>query len=412
MNPDQPNRRTPSTPAANPSASGAIIAVSIIAATAFAVYESPEVRQLAEHVRRQIALKLRQLGDNIDPADRRRQNADPFSEQPLFNRPEDAQDTGVDADAESKRRQEKELEYWNKLKAEQAAKKEAENPGSGERERRSFGDFLEKDNEGTYVYKSGTETAEASGLTQRRGVNTGAAFGNPFSDEHGIESESQDGAARLGASKADTTKSLITTDDADIKSDGLYSASERRAPAYDLTMSSSNNWQDANAEPTDDPIVAAGDPLIDISEPFNPSRPKNVSTDDDLETSAHLVRPGQDDAFAAIHAWNANASSSDLAASTSSGTANGFYSPLPETPRVQSEIGELGGSALLPEAQDGNEAWSDDEGGMATPKTMASMSVIGDAESLGDASEDGRHTPGSWTEVNSVVSGEEIRERS
>ena len=47
------------------------------------------------------------------------------------------------------------------------------------------------------------------------------------------------------------------------------------------------------------------------------------------------------------------------------------------------------------------------EDGINTP--TESVSIIGDQESLG-GSEDGRHTPCSWTEVGSSVSAEEIRQ--
>lgn len=438
MNPEQPNRRNQPPAANNPFASGAIIAVSIIAATAFAVYESPEVRQFAENLRRQIARSLRNLGDNIDPADRRRRTEDPFAGQPLFNRPEDAEGVEVDADEESARRQREELEFWNKQREAERVKKEGvgAEAGPSERERRSsFGDFLQKDHDGQYVHRSGAEPVQTEGLTQRRGVASGSMFGNPFGDEHGIELESQDGSAGasgwLGAERVDLSKSLITpskeeTPD-DIKSDGLYSASERRFPASKPGLVSSAQWEDAMTEALNDsgPVVATADPLIDISEPFDPNSPKEDKKDEEEEfaTSAHIVRPEDDEAFAAIHAWNESASTSSLNHSTSDGTVQNFYS-MPTTPKVSSESGDLvdsvmtAGSAQTPAAvndsatvvaEDSNtEGWSDDEG-MATPKTMGSMSIIGDQESFG-GSEDGRLTPGSWTEVGSQVSGDDVRQ--
>ena len=71
----------------------------------------------------------------------------------------------------------------------------------------------------------------------------------------------------------------------------------------------------------------------------------------------------------------------------------GFYSPLPATPQVISEASDGGF---------GSEAASLD--GAATPKTVDSVSLVG-----GESGSEGRNTPGSWTEVGSVVSSMEGR---
>ena len=62
-------------------ASAGIIAVSVAVAAAIAIYESPEIRRAAEDLRRRIAIALHSLGDNLDPG----------RQDPLFNRPEDAE---------------------------------------------------------------------------------------------------------------------------------------------------------------------------------------------------------------------------------------------------------------------------------------------------------------------------------
>lgn len=107
---------------------------------AIAVYESPEIRRLADDLRRRIAVAMQTLSDNINPDDtaerqRREQQQD---EDPVFNRPEDAEgfllsrggrasgDPGVVADEESRRRQREELMYWNRVRLEQQQKKEEE----------------------------------------------------------------------------------------------------------------------------------------------------------------------------------------------------------------------------------------------------------------------------------------------
>lgn len=432
MNPDRPNRSNPGPPPTNPIQTGALIAVSLLAAVSFAVYESPEVRHFAENLRRQIAVKLRQLGDHVDPAQRQRMREDPFSGQPLFNRPEDAEGVrqqarqdGVEADEESQRRQQEEIEYWNKLAEQQRkaartaakgkGKEEAGPSGTGERSS-SFEDFSQKDAEGGYVYNTGAEMNQTEGLTHRQG--RGMDRSNPFSDENGIELESTASSwAGAGKVTVDLANSLISPrkdelmSESDSMSEGIYAASDNRLPAsHQPTIEQSMEWKKTIHEP----VVATADPLIDLSEPFNPTDAVKKEEDDQEQyaTSAHITRPVNDDAFAAIHAWNESASSLPLDQSTSSGTARDFYSPLPTTSKIMSETsdGDFGSAAdFAPSAGMEVENIQDDsEDGVATP--TESMSIIGDQESLG-GSEDGRHTPGSWTEVGSSVSGEEIRQR-
>ena len=63
---------------------GAVIVVTVVAATCIAIYESPEVRQFADDCRRRIAVALHSIGDEINPRTRSE------SVQPRYNRPEDA----------------------------------------------------------------------------------------------------------------------------------------------------------------------------------------------------------------------------------------------------------------------------------------------------------------------------------
>lgn len=429
MNPDRPNRsNNPGAPPTNPIQTGALIAVSLIAAVSFAVYESPEVRQFADNVRRQIAAKLRQLGEHVDPAHRQRMPEDPFSGQPLYNRPEDVEgvretprEDGVEADAESQRRQQEEIEYWNKLAEQQRKAAHTAAKGKGKEEAgpstRGFDDFLQKDSEGHHVYNTSADTNQTEGLTHRQG--RGMDRSNPFTDENGIELESAASSwAGAGEVTVDLANSLISPrkDEMMSESDGMdsdiYNASDNRPLANRPTMEQSMEWEKAISEPK----VATADPLIDLSEPFNPAEGVKKEEDDQerYTATAHITRPVNDDAFAAIHAWNESASSLPLSLnnSTSSGTARNFYCPLPTTPKVMSETpdGDFG-SAEEFRAGAGMEVESlEDESEDGAPTPTESMSIIGDQESLG-GSEDGRHTPGSWTEVGSSVSGEEIRQR-
>lgn len=413
MNPS--NR--PTNPSSNPVPTGAIIAISVIAATAFAVYESPEVRQFLINLRRQAAHTLHNLGDNIEPRERREEE---FGQQPLFNRPEDAEGVverdGVDADDASRRRQMEELAYWNSLREEK--EKAQSQPAEGQRKRTrssSFGDFLAQDgDQGTYVLRSGAEPAPAENLVHRhagRGIDRGAMFANPFGDEHGIELSSREAG---WGSQIDKSQSLMSPGKDEVMSvadsEGLYCASDNviRRPAgitgssmlfaapvpFEADMQPSKPA--GTVETVDTPSVfSAPTPsieeelLIDTSESDEaaPAVSARAVLDEAEEaqyatSASRMHQDGETDAYAAIHAW------ADGANSTA-----GFYSPLPATPQVISEASDGGF---------GSDAASTN--GAATPKTMDSVSLVG-----GESGSEGRNTPGSWTEVGSVVSSLEGR---
>jgi hypothetical protein len=391
MNP--PNR--PTNPSANTVPTGAIIAISVIAATAVAVYESPELRQFLINLRRQTAHALHNLGDNIEPTQRRREEEP--GQQPLFNRPEDAEGLdGVDADDASRRRQMEELAHWNRLREE----REAQNQPEGQRKRTrssSFGDFLAQDgDQGTYVLRSGAEPAPAENLVHRhtgRGIDRGAMFANPFGDEHGIELSSRE-------AQVDMSQSLMTPGKDEVMSvagsEGLYSASDNviRRPAG-VTGTSAPFVAPVPLQLSSRPVGIVETPsqfsaptpsmqeelLIDTSDEVAPAREVTEPEETQYATSASRAHEdGETDAYAAIHAWADGAQS-----------AAGFYSPLPATPQVISE------------ASDGefrSDAASSD--GAATPKTVDSVSLVG-----GESGSEGRNTPGSWTEVGSAVSSHE-----
>ncbi|KFY30759.1 hypothetical protein V493_01705 [Pseudogymnoascus sp. VKM F-4281 (FW-2241)] len=383
-------------------AKGAIIAISVIAATAFAVYESPEVRQFLINLRRQAAHTLHNLGDNIEPTERREEE---FGQQPLFNRPEDAEGVverdGVDADDASRKRQMEELAYWNSLREEKEKTKSQPTEGQRQRTRSSsFGDFLAQDgDQGTYVLRSGAEPAPTENLVHRhggRGIDRGAMFANPFGDEHGIELSSREAG---WGSQVDTSQSLMSPGKDEVMSvadsDGLYCASDnvirRPAGVYGSSALFATPVPFEADEQLSRPegIVETPTPsmeeelLIDTSEPNEAASAVSArAVPEDTEetqyaTSASRVQDvGETDAYTAIHAWADGANS-----------MAGFYSPLPATPQVISEASDGGfGSDAAP---------SD---GAATPKTADSVSLVG--------GESGRNTPGSWTEVGSVVSSE------
>ncbi|KUJ10252.1 uncharacterized protein LY89DRAFT_710629 [Mollisia scopiformis] len=372
----------------NPAAVGVVVAVSIVAAAAIAVYESPQARQFAEDVRRKIAIALHSLGDEINPQSR----------QPRFNRPEDAEgflmsqagaDPGIDADEESKKRQREELMYWNAVHLEKKEKERQMNGTRPENRSRgsSFDDFLHEDpsgEKGTYVYNTGTDTNQTEGLRNRgvQGLNRGSFYANPFGDEHNIEMDEQ---RAIDASLMDPDMS----EREEMMSD-IYSANEDPRPSRQTPATIAEQLIDTSDDPVPDPPVSF--PTMEDHFMGETTNFTNMATAD-----------RDDSAYASIHAWADNANHS-------------FYSPLPVTP-----------GAITPQQQEvrpSSPTFSDPDvsvpgSGFATPTDSASLAGSGEeiwAPRSGATSEadvmsvdgEGVSTPGTWTEVGSVVSEDDV----
>lgn len=290
---------------------------------------------------------------------------------------------GVDADEESKRRQREELMYWNAVHLEKMAaekkKLAGERPANKSRGS-SFDDFLQEDRtagKGIYVYNTGADVhGEAEeGLRNRgvRGLDRGPVYANPFGDEHNIEVDEQHAI------------------DANLMS-----------PAASEKFEVMSNLYSANEEPT--PTVAQQ--LVDTSEEPVPDPPVSYPTMEEpmCENTDFTNMTARDDsAYASIHAWADNAN-------------NSFYSPLPVTPGTV--------TPQQHEAVPGSPLFSDPPlsvpgSGDITPTDSASLA--GSAEEVwaprsGATSEadvmsvdgEGISTPGSWTEVGSVVSENDV----
>jgi hypothetical protein len=369
---------------------GAVIVVTVVAAAAIAVYESPEVRQFAEQCRRRIAIALHSLGDEIHP---RRESE---SQQPRFNRPEDAEgfmqssaESGVDADEDSKRRQREELMYWNSIRLENFAR-DKQRAAKNQIEGRTFDDFLHEDRtaeKGTYVYNSGADVRVDidDGFIRRRGegvrgLNRSAIYANPFADENYIEMSEQHSADR----------SLMSPNHSEIVED-IYGTSDDGRQTRQSTETLAHEEQ-----------------LVDVSE--NTSTPavlKLTSSPQELATNSYHEYATTENAnypegaFASIHAW----------ADDSQGHPHtGFYSPLPVTPQAPlSEVSE-------PEHLSGEATPTDSVSLAGTGEDIGcdNASSVGGARDYDILSEDGEdtHTPGSWSEVGSVVSETEYHTAS
>ncbi|CAG9997490.1 unnamed protein product [Clonostachys byssicola] len=376
-------------------ASGAAVAVSVAVATAIALYESPEFRRYADDVRRRIAVALHAIGEGIDPPHR----------EPLFNRPEDAHgfmqssrgegaEPGVDADEETRRRQREELLYWNSQlleKEKEMDEKQAaiEEPTPVRRltngsRGSSFDDFLRQDEgaeKGTFVFSSGTDAPATDGLRHRGEASASAytirgmpasVFANPFADEHFIVGDDIETAQ---ASQVVPSRDEVMSD--------IYSATTQEHP------------QSPKLDMREEP-----ESLIDLRAQ-SPVQTQSSVTVDGSPAPEEYMTPGQesqhDDAYASIQAW---AQSSE----------QGFYSPLPSTPR-------------MPVSEAGSEPDEFLTEGQLTPTD--SVSIIGSHEDFGNdgvstrngsaarpydviSESDGMMTPASWSEVGSVISESDV----
>ncbi|CAL3969982.1 unnamed protein product [Diplocarpon coronariae] len=367
--------------------SGAIVAVAAAVAAAIAVYESPQAKQFAEDVRRKIAFALHSLGEEINYGSQR---------QPGFNRPEDAEgflqsragaNRGVEADEDSKRRQREELMYWNAVhlvKLEKERKLAGDRPAKPSRGS-SFDDFLQEDHtaeKGTYVYKTGADIGGKAeeGLRQRgiRGLDRTSFYVNPFADENGTDVAEQRALDSSLMSPGESERDEVMSD--------VHSAPKSSRESRQSTVTIAEKAVDTSEAAPHPPVAHVEEPMVA----------------DNSNNAMMTVIERDDNAYASIHAWADNANSS-------------FYSPLPVTPRSASPRNGF---------RSGSSAFSDPDvsspgKGHATPTDSASVADSGEdvwAPHSGATSDadvmsidgDGIATPGSWTEVGSEVSENDI----
>lgn len=390
-------------------ASVGIVAASVAVAAAIAIYEIPEVRRAAEDLRRRIAVALHSLGDNFDPN----------RQEPRFNRPEDAdgfyQTHDVDADEETRRRQREELMYWNMRRQEQH-RDHSEGPAPQQRPRGStFDDFLQPDRaseSGTFVYNSGANAwdAEPSNVLRRRGNAEGARglnaaiLANPFSDEHAIELE-------------DRPQLLLPT--RDVAMSDIYDATPRVLSPQEAPL------QPLTAQPMPVP-AAASEVLFDFASHVPSEYSTAASQKEDAQTqlqpegaatptattarSATLERElaedeymtaGQDDrtaadAYASIQAWAQNSSNT------------GFYSPLPNTPQAPLSEPEMVSEGQLTPTDSASVAGS---GVDVANEVLSATGEHADFDVMSET-DGGIPTPGSWSEIGSVISESESAARA
>lgn len=309
--------------------------------------------------------------------------------------------------------------YWNAIHLEKLQRQKAESEKERPKNRSrgsSFEDFLEEDKDAekgtTFIYNSSSDVNRGEGLRNRggeRGLQRGAAWANPFDDEHFIESPQP------------TLEKLIPSPDVgeryEVLSEGLYSANDEPVPTRETTATIAELIDTTTTQIPDPPISLPDESMHEAQqwgqEPLTRSLHRNIpiSTGDDAAESA----------FASIHAWADQTNAS-------------FYSPLPTTPRalspvpdsnVQSQgpprplniaipVYESSEFSDPPESVPGDVTPTTDAMSMAGssaeeiwgPRSGATSERGVDVMSLADSDAEGEgiNTPGSWSEVASVVS--------
>ena len=366
-------------------ASAGVIAVSVAVAAAIAVYESPELRRMADDLRRRIAVALHSLGDGVNPSSDRN---------PVFNRPEDAEGfqqsrgaadngVGVDADDETRRKQREELLYWNAVLEEKTREKGAAPDPSGApllaaKQGSTFDDFLQQDSSaerGTYVFNTGADVrnGDASHLRHRdvegvRGLKP-SVYANPFADENGVDDFDD-----LPAASAHT----LTPGKDEVMSDDIYNATESTlSQDHQSAQSGAELLFDFNDNPP---------PPVQNRPPEPAPLPERELAQDEFMTAGQQDR---EDAYASIQAWARSSNPS-------------FYSPLPVSPPTPLSEPELVSNGEFTPTDSTSLAGSGEDVG--NDATSSHGGENGRYYDIISEDGDGMPTPVSWTEVGSVVS--------
>ena len=323
---------------------GLIISLSLLFAAGLAVYENPQVRQWVDESRRKIAIALHSLGDEVQP---RRDS-----------RSEDAstrEDDSAEAEARRRKAREEILEKGRLMEERRRANQEKP-PARA----KSFDDLVDqdgnlRDEKSAAVNTTAVElTAGEDGLRKRnieaKGREIGSTMANPFADETLIDFNSSESVASTSRQSQDRGQRTPIVSPSSATHTNLPSESPQD---LHLTIDEASNHpsdQLVDLTPTTSTSSAHHDDLSELSNPA-PSQP--------------------------LHYWSVN----EWAETTSAS----FYTP------PQSEAGR--------EAQQANTSTAADEATTAVEQAYSES----DIDVVSEMSE-GRSTPGSWTEVGSVVS--------
>jgi hypothetical protein len=314
--------------------------LSVLIAAGLAVYENPQVRQWVDTSRRKIAIALHSLGDEIGPPSSRNSSPDPST------RP----DHSPEAEDRRRRAREEILERGKALQEKRNLRKASSSDKS-----QSLDDLVDRN--GTLVYENGEASttaadtkpqAEDQELRKRTGDAKAATLGsivaNPFADEMQVESS-------LGTEdepRPSTAHSSTHTLSASLAHENI----DRPSP---LTL----------AIDTEAVSTHPSEALLDLTPTTSTSSAAHAGLPDSFVSVATNRNPWS------VHEWAENTSSS-------------FYYPPPSE----------------------GTGTDHEESGFATPASGEHLSHVGSDTNSDVWSEDGTRngTPGSWTEVGSVVS--------
>ncbi|KAI0469543.1 hypothetical protein F4859DRAFT_134873 [Xylaria cf. heliscus] len=386
-----------------------VIAVSIAVAAAIAIYESEEIQRMADDLRRRIAIALHAFGDSITPQEREN----------LFNRPEDAEGflqsrglgrrsvPGVDADAESLRRQREELMYWNAIRESKKEQERRHRPRGSKGS--NFDDFLEKDEnaeKGAFIYHTGFEPANNEGLTRRRGADglRGLNYSmvtDPFADEHGIESDIAFENSLMEPGRDEMSDIYSATDVGAYQPSRTMSPQQQQeAPVYAPLLESNfpDLWNIAEALPADPQPKATSERQSSpppqqhaMTSEYELALDEYMTAGQVLETKDEEAT--QNDAYSSIQAWAQNSASHHA----------DFYSPLPASPApTASEAGTDADFITDGELTPTDSASLVGSGVDVADEAASSRSFVDDVMSHSS----GMDTPTSWTDVESAAESE------
>lgn len=326
---------------------GLIISLSILFAAGLAVYENPQVRQWVDRSRRKVAIALYSLGDEIQP---RRPS---WNDNDASTREDESPEA-----MERRRRARQEILEKGRL-MEERRRAEQDKPARG----RSFDDLVDEEgrlkNEKTAIAETtATEVNSAEESLRKRHTETkGAAMGivaaNPFADETLVDLRSSVSSSPAEDRPQHSRESTATLP---IFSPNTLedSTSQDKRPAPLL------NTEEASNHPSEQ--------LLDLT----PTTSRSSVHDD---VSDLVDEPTQPPNYWSVNEWAENTSAS-------------FYTP-PQSEGRGRTMGTLN--------TDGNELV---QSASRNGDEQASESDLDIVSSISE----GMSTPGSWTDVGSVVS--------
>ncbi|PHH54554.1 hypothetical protein CFIMG_003400RA [Ceratocystis fimbriata CBS 114723] len=429
-----------------------IAAITVAAAAAIIIYESPEVRRYAKDVHRRFAKAMpgrrgapRSNGASVDT-----DTEDYEFQEPLYNRPEDADgfmmssqhrnrrrssfglnarsnagaDSDMDLDSldndddvteEARRRQREELDFWNAIHESQEmenARRIADEHESLEQLASKFDDVLNAGaatgatgaaGAGGSTYNSGANIhGDGSGL-RRRGDNQSQSqpqsrgFGfsyPPVYQPPGVDTGAISATSAAAAAAAAHTATSAFDDVPDI-----YSATNSGDHA-DLESRAAIPYADNNARVNIEDSETASSLTLDRAATPTSETPMNPFSDINEVSS-------QDDAFASIQAWAEQSNES-------------FFSPMPmsphavpSTPTARSSEPAQSVVSLADEVSDEGAMTPTDSVSVVSSSVHVAMldnDTVSNEGSRYDviSQTDGMLTPASWSEVGSVVSDDDM----